>query len=133
MHRCHNPWGLLAFLVNFILYLGPAMLALALLIAGLITFDGAYGLLPAALYLAMNATEGEFVTFVLVGRSMSVNPLLVFFSLVFWLWLWGPVGGFIAIPGLIWFMVVAKTMLAPSPREGEDQPTAHALSNAPQA
>ena len=109
------------------------VLALALLIADLITFDGAYGFLPAALYLAMNATEGQFVTFVLVGRSMSVNPLLIFFSLVFWLWLWGPVGGFIAIPRLIWFTVVTKTMLDPSRREGEEHPTAHALSNPPQA
>ncbi len=105
-------WGILAFLVNFILYLGPATLAVALLLTGIITFDGPYSFLPAALYLAMNATEGQFVTPSLVGKSMSVNPLLVFLSLVFWLWLWGPLGGFIAIPFLIWALAVSKPIRA---------------------
>ena len=104
-------WGLLAFLVNYILYLGPAALAVALMLTGIIAFDGAYSFLPAALYLTMNATEGQFITPALVGKSMSVNPLLVFLSLVFWLWLWGPLGGFVAIPVLIWTLVIIKTVL----------------------
>ncbi len=101
-------WGLLAFLVNYILYLGPASLAVALVLTGIFSFDGPYSFLPAALYLTMNATEGQFVTPALVGKSLSVNPLLVFLSLVFWLWLWGPLGGFVAIPLLIWTLVIAK-------------------------
>ncbi len=105
-------WGMLAFLVNFILYIGPATLAVALLLTGIIVFDGPYSFLPAALYMAMNATEGQFVTPALVGKSMSVNPLLVFLSLVFWLWLWGPLGGFVAIPILIWILVILKTVMA---------------------
>ena len=104
-------WGMLAFLVNYILYLGPATLAVALTLTGIIAFDGPYSFLPAAFYLTMNATEGQFVTPALVGKSMSVNPLLVFLSLVFWLWLWGPLGGFVAIPLLIWTLVILKTVL----------------------
>lgn len=104
-------WGMLAFLVNFILYIGPATLAVGLLLTGIIAFDGPYSFAPAALYLVMNATEGQFVTPALVGKSMSVNPLLVFLSLVFWLWLWGPLGGFVAIPFLIWTLVILKTVL----------------------
>jgi predicted PurR-regulated permease PerM len=110
-------WGILAFLVNFILYLGPATLAVALLLTGIVAFDGAYSFLPAALYLVLNATEGQFVTPALVGKSMSVNPLLVFLSLVVWLWLWGPLGGFIAIPVLIWVLVIVKTVLGRSDEE----------------
>ena len=101
-------WGLLAFLVNFVLYLGPAALGCSLIVAGIVTFDGAYSFLPAALYLAMNATEGQFVTPSLVGKRMSVNPLLVFLSLVFWLWLWGQIGGIVAIPILIWGIVILE-------------------------
>ncbi|MFQ6549542.1 AI-2E family transporter [Aestuariibius sp. 2305UL40-4] len=95
-------WGGLAFLLNFILYLGPIVLACSLLIAGIVAFDGFYAILPAAGYLLMNMTEGQFVTPQLVGRSMQINPLLVFMSLVFWLWLWGPIGAIIAIPILVW-------------------------------
>lgn len=101
-----NPmlWGLAAFLINYILYLGPALLAMAFLVGGIITFDGLFGVVPALIYVGMNMTEGQFVTPALVGRQMKVNPLLVFMSLVFWLWLWGPIGGIVAIPVLVWVL-----------------------------
>jgi predicted PurR-regulated permease PerM len=95
-------WGLAAFLLNFVLYLGPAALAAAFLIAGIIAFEGVMSVVPALLYVFMNMTEGQFVTPALVGRQMKVNPLLVFISLIFWLWLWGPIGGIVAIPVLVW-------------------------------
>ncbi|WP_297340470.1 AI-2E family transporter [Pseudophaeobacter sp.] len=101
-------WGLGAFLANYILYLGPATFAIALVLGGIVTFDGPISFLPAAIFLAMNMTEGQFVTPSLVGRKMSVSPLLVFLSLVFWLWMWGPVGGVIAIPLLVWGLALRK-------------------------
>lgn len=101
-------WGLLAFTLNFVFYLGPIGLIAMLTITGIVVFDGAASFLPAAVYLGMNATEAQFVTPALVGKSLSVNPLMVFLSLVFWLWLWGPIGGIIAIPLLIWGLTVFK-------------------------
>lgn len=101
-------WGLLAFLLNFVLYLGPATLIVMLTVTGIVVFDGAASFLPPALYVTMNAIEAQFITPTLVGKSLSVNPLLVFVSLVFWLWLWGPIGGIIAIPLLIWTLTVVK-------------------------
>lgn len=95
-------WGLAAFLFNFILYLGPATLTVAFLVAGILAFNGVMSVVPAILYVSMNMTEGQFVTPALVGRQMKVNPLMVFVSLVFWLWLWGPIGGIVAIPVLVW-------------------------------
>ncbi len=115
MHLLGMPspmlFGVLAFLFNYVLYLGPALLTFALLLTGIVTFDGAYSFLPALLYLGLNMMEGQFFTPGLIGKSLSVNPLLVFLSLVFWLWLWGPAGGFIAIPLLIWVIVVIEGLL----------------------
>lgn len=115
MHLLDMPapifWGLLAFVMNFVLYLGPIALGFALLITGLVVFDGAYCVLPAALYMSMNALEGQFITPAFVGQRMSVNPLLVFLSLVFWLWLWGPIGGIIAIPLMIWVMAIGQAVM----------------------
>jgi len=108
-------WGLAAFFVNFVLYLGPISFAATLMIAGLIVFDGPISVAPSLLYMSMNMVEGQFVTPSLVGRHMSVNPLLVFISLVFFLWLWGPLGGVIAIPILVWARQVNKALLRNDP------------------
>ena len=99
-------WGIVAFLLNFILYLGPIFMAGCLAVAGSLTFGGLEAFLPAVVYVGLNAVEGQFVTPQLVGRSLHVNPLLVFLSLVLWLWLWGPLGGFVAIPLLVWLIAV---------------------------
>ncbi|MEJ6389473.1 AI-2E family transporter [Gymnodinialimonas ulvae] len=95
-------WGLATFLLNYMLYLGPGLVALALIVVGMVTFDGAFSFLPDAIFLALNMVEAQFATPTLVRQHMSLNPLLVFLSLVGWLWLWGPVGGLVAIPVLVW-------------------------------
>ncbi|WP_425092164.1 AI-2E family transporter [Tropicimonas sp. S265A] len=99
-------WGLATFLLNYLMYLGPASIALALLVVGVVTFDGAFSFLPAAVFVTFNMIEAQFVTPTLVGHRMALNPLFVFLSFVFWLWLWGPVGGLIAIPLLVWVLFV---------------------------
>lgn len=63
-------WGLGAFAVNFVLYLGPITFAFMLLLGGLIVFDGPMSFVPPAAYLLMNMTEGQFVTPSVVGRQM---------------------------------------------------------------
>ncbi len=99
-------WGVVAFIVNFVVYLGPAVFVVTLLFVGVAQFDGALSLAPAACFLLLNTIEGQFVTPALVGRHMAVNPLLVFLSLIFGLWLWGPIGGIVAIPLLLWVLVL---------------------------
>jgi len=94
-------WGFGAMLLNFVLYIGPATMVVALLLGGLIVFDGPSTLLPAAIYIGLNFIESQFVTPTFVGKHIAVNPLLIFVSLVFWLWFWGPLGGLIAIPVLV--------------------------------
>ncbi|SFT86444.1 Predicted PurR-regulated permease PerM [Sedimentitalea nanhaiensis] len=102
--------GVVAFLLNFILYLGPAIFFCALLFAGVGTFDGVMVLLPALTFLGLNATEGQIVTPTLVGRHMQLNPLLVFLALVFGIWLWGPLGGIVAIPLALWLLVIGGVL-----------------------
>jgi predicted PurR-regulated permease PerM len=96
-------WGAAAFLLNFILYLGPIMLIIALTVAGLSQFNGAMILVPALSYFALNLTEAQFVTPTLVGQRLSINPLGVFVAILFGLWLWGPIGGIVALPVVVWF------------------------------
>ncbi|MFC7705282.1 AI-2E family transporter [Plastorhodobacter daqingensis] len=107
-------WGVVALLLNFIPYLGPLILAATLLLSGIVMFEGAERFLPITVYVALNIIEGQFVTPTLVGQHLAVNPLAVFLSLVFWLWLWGPLGGFVAIPLLVWMVALAEAEPAPT-------------------
>jgi len=99
-------WGVVATLFNFIVYLGPVLVILSLLAAGVAAFDGAMSVVPAACFATLNFLEGQFVTPSLVGRRMRLNPLLVFIALVFGMWLWGAVGGIVALPIAIWLRVM---------------------------
>lgn len=95
-------WGVVAGLANYVMYLGPAVTATGLLLAGTVAFDGAAALVPMAIYLTLNLTEAQFVTPLAVGSRMRLEPMWVFLSLTLWLWLWGPVGGIVAIPLVLW-------------------------------
>lgn len=105
-------WGVIAFVLNFVVYLGPALFVVTLLFAGVAVFDGGLALLPAASFLFLNTLEGQFVTPALVGRNMAINPLLVFLALIFGIWLWGPIGGIVAIPSILWVMVMNRDLAA---------------------
>jgi predicted PurR-regulated permease PerM len=102
-------WAVLGFLLNFISYLGAIIMELALFMVGLVTFPTlAHALLAPLLYVAVATLEGHFITPSIIGRTLTLNPLTVFLSLVFWTWLWGPVGAFLAVPILIVMLVTAS-------------------------
>lgn len=95
-------WGAIAAIFNFVPYLGPALTAVILFAVGLAEFDTLTGsLLPVVIYLGIHLTEAQFVTPMVIGRAMTLNPFAVLIALAFWIWLWGPIGGFIAIPFLL--------------------------------
>jgi predicted PurR-regulated permease PerM len=105
-----NPlaWGVLGFVMNFVPYIGAAIMELGMFLVGLVAFPTlSYALLAPLLYIAMGLLEGQFITPSIVGRHFTLNPLTVFLALVFWAWLWGPVGAFLAVPLLIIGMVAA--------------------------
>ena len=53
---------------------------------------------PPLVYLVVHTIEGEFLTPTVLGYRLSVNPFFLFLSVVFWTWLWGPIGAFLAVP-----------------------------------
>lgn len=96
-----NPvlWGVMGGLLNFVPYLGPLIGVTVVAAASLLTFDtvGRAALAPLA-YFALNTLEGSFVTPAIMGRQLSLNPVVVFISLLFWGWLWGIPGALMAVP-----------------------------------
>lgn len=94
--------GIVAFLLNFLPFVGPLLLKGALLLLGIAAFPTLLqGVLPVLLYAVIVLVESNFVTPILVGRKFSMPPLLVFISIIFWTWLWGIVGALLAMPLLV--------------------------------
>jgi predicted PurR-regulated permease PerM len=109
-----NPaaWGALAFVLCFIPYIGPGIVVLVLFGAGLIQFQTTtQALLAPAIFIALATIESNFITPTIVGHRLTLSPLAVFLSLVFWAWMWGPVGAFLATPLLIVGLVAAHHLL----------------------
>ncbi len=112
-----NPiaWGVLAFILNFIPYIGALIMEIVLLAVGLVTFPTlSHALIAPILYFAFTTLEGHFITPSIMGRRLTLIPLAVFLSLIFWTWLWGPAGAFLAVPLLIVGMVSIRHIF---PRE----------------
>jgi predicted PurR-regulated permease PerM len=104
-------WGVLACALNFLPYVGPMILTAALFVAGLVVFPSlGHALIAPAFFVGLATLEGHFVTPNIVGRRLDLSPLLVFIALVFWTWLWGPVGALLATPLLIAGMVVLNDL-----------------------
>lgn len=99
-----NPiaWGVLAFILNFIPYIGALIMEAVLFAVGLVTFPTlTQALIVPVLYFGFTTLEGHFITPSIMGRRLALNPLTVFLALIFWTWLWGPIGAFLAVPLLI--------------------------------
>jgi predicted PurR-regulated permease PerM len=95
-------WGAFAFVLNYLAFVGPAIVIATLFAAGLLGEHAQWtSVWPAGAYLLVHLLESNVVTPTVVGNRMTVSPFLVFVSFVFWLWLWGPVGAVLSTPILI--------------------------------
>lgn len=96
-----NPilWGVVAGVLNFMPYFGPLIVFTVLVIAGLLSFESVgAALLPCGVYLALHAVESNLLTPSILGRRLTLNPLILFLSLMFWTWLWGVPGALLSVP-----------------------------------
>ena len=95
-------WGGIVSLCNFVPYLGPIVAAMLLGLGGLMTFDAVgVALLPAVIFIGVHLVEANLITPLVLGRRLTVNPLLILVSLSFWGWVWGTPGALLAVPLLL--------------------------------
>jgi predicted PurR-regulated permease PerM len=109
-------WGMLVAVLNFVPYFGPITGVIMLGTVGLLTFDTlGQGLLPPVWYLVLHLLESNLITPVLLGRRFTLNPVVIFVSLIFWTWLWGVPGALLSVPILVSIKVVCDRVPAMSP------------------
>ena len=104
-------WGFVAFVLNFIPNVGSAIAAIPPVLLSLIQVEWpeTVGLIVG--FVAINVGLGSVLEPRLMGRRLGLSPLVVFLSLVFWGWVWGPIGMLISVP----VTVVAKLFLEQVP------------------
>jgi len=100
-------WGVVAGMLNFMPYLGPVITVGILTIVAILTFGTLWTIaLPPLIFLFLTAVEGQVLTPMIVGRRLTLNPLVVFLSVVAWGWLWGVAGALLAVPLVAVFKIV---------------------------
>lgn len=103
-----NPvmWGVMVAVLNFVPYLGALTGIICMTIGATLSFDSlSYALVFPAVYLLFSTLEGNFVTPWVMGRSLTLNPVIILLSLTFWGWMWGIAGVILAVPILAAFKI----------------------------
>jgi predicted PurR-regulated permease PerM len=104
-------WGVAVALLNFLPYLGPLIVTVMLTAVGLLTYDSPLGsLAPPAAFLLLNFIEDQLILPFLLGRSLSLNPVVIFLWVLIWAWMWGIGGLLLAVPLLVALRICAERL-----------------------
>jgi AI-2 transport protein TqsA len=99
-------WGIVAFALNFIPVIGSLVAGVPPMILALLVAGMPNALLVAGGYLLINNFLGNFLEPILVGRRFGISTLVVVISVMFWGWVWGPLGMLLAVPLTMMLKVV---------------------------
>ena len=106
-------WGGIVALLNFIPYFGPILAAVLLALGGLMIFNDVWlALLPALIQVSFHVVEANVITPLVLGRRLTMNPLLILVSLSFWGWVWGTPDALLAVP----LLIILQTVIAAAGR-----------------
>jgi predicted PurR-regulated permease PerM len=103
-----NPimWGVMVALLNFVPYLGALTGVICMTLGAVLSFDSlGYAMIFPGSYLLIATLEGNFITPLVLGRSLTLNPVIILVSLAFWGWMWGIAGMILAVPILATFKI----------------------------
>ena len=106
-----NPllWGVLAWATNYIPYLGAMCMYAVLTMVGFLTFPTAgQALLVPGAFGVLNILEAYVLTPLVLGKRLTLNPVVIFLGLTFWGWMWGITGAILAVPIMMVFKILCE-------------------------
>ena len=99
-------WGVAAFLLHYIPFVGATGGIIAMTLVSLIHFDSVwYAFLPPLAYILCAAIEGNLATPLFLGRWLILNPIAIVLAFLVWSYLWGVAGTLLAVPILATFKI----------------------------
>jgi predicted PurR-regulated permease PerM len=99
-------WALVAFLFNYIPAVGSTVACIPPIIEALVQYGTTGAIWVAIGYGGINFCLDNFVQPTLLGRRFGISSLVIILSVIFWGWLWGPLGMFLAVPLTMVFKVL---------------------------
>jgi len=101
-------WGIFTFLLELIPYLGAAVMLAMLSIAGFATFDSiGHAIMIPASYLVITTIQSSVISPIVYGKRLKLNPVAVFVGVLFWFFLWGVPGAYLAAPIIAMVKIIA--------------------------
>jgi len=113
-----NPalWGVIAAVLSYVPVFGGIVTGAVLLLAGTLTFDSvSLALLPVLVFAGLNLLQDYVVTPMVMGRRLTLSPIVLFVGVVFWWWLWGVPGSLLAVPMIAVFKIICDRTEALKP------------------
>ncbi len=91
-------WAMLAFLLNYVPTIGSIIAAVPAVLLALVQLGPGAAGATAMGFAAINVAFGNVIEPRLMGYGVGISPLVVFVGLVFWGWVFGPVGMLLSVP-----------------------------------
>ena len=101
-------WGLIAFLLNYVPSIGSMIAALPAVLLALAELGPGKALVVLGGYLVINMVIGNVLEPRIMGRKLGLSPLVVFLSLLFWGWVWGPAGMLLSVPMTVMVKIILE-------------------------
>ena len=102
-------WGILTFFLSFVPYIGLVLAVTPAVVLALAEFGVSRAVLVIAGVIVINILAENVLSPMMMGRGLNISPTIVFLSFVFWAWLLGGPGAFLALPITLFVAVMFDT------------------------
>ena len=102
-------WGILTFFLSFVPYIGLVLAVAPALVLALAEFGVTQAVLVIAGVVVINILAENVLSPMMMGRGLNISPTIVFLSFIFWAWLLGGPGAFLALPITLFVAVMFDT------------------------
>jgi predicted PurR-regulated permease PerM len=108
-------WAVLAFALNFIPNVGSVVAGVPATLLALVQLGWGPALGIALGYLIINTVVGSLLEPRIMGGQLGLSPLVIFLSLLFWNYIWGPAGMLISVPMMVALRIALESYPATRP------------------
>ena len=102
-------WGILTFFLSFVPYIGLVLAVTPAVVLALAEFGVTRAVLVIVGVIVINVLAENVLSPVMMGRGLNISPTIVFLSFIFWAWLLGGPGAFLALPITLFVAVMLDT------------------------